>query len=611
MIKKLVCLSLTLFFALLNFAQTSLINKIEPENWWVNMKYNKISLLVYGENLNLIEKVTSKPALKINSIQKTESNNYLIVNIEVSKVQKTGKYVLEFQSPGNIIKYDFNLYSRSNKKNIHQGFSNEDVIYLITPDRFCDGDNNNNFVQGYLEGYQPDRPYGRHGGDIQGIINKLTYLKNLGVSALWINPLTENNTTFSYHGYATTDLYKIDPRFGSNELYKKLVEEAHAKGLKIIIDHVSNHISIDHPWINNAPFKSWINGAKGNHLNASHEKMIFTDPYADKHTKEAVLKGWFTNEMPDLNQEDKLLAKYLIQNTIWWIEYTGLDGIREDTYPYTNQEFLAEWAKTIIDEYPKLNIVGEVWKGNTPFLAQFQKNNKLKVKPETYMPCVTDFSLQDIFQKYLQGNTGIYSVYETLAMDFVYPDPSNLLVFFDNHDVARGALVCKENIQKLKNVILMTLTLRGIPQILYGTEIGMKGGYDHGELRQDFPGGFINSTRDAFTKEGRTDYENEIYDFIAHILKLRTENEALRIGKLVHFPPQNDVYSYLKIKNHKKLLIIINDNKNELDYNLDYVIKETGAVKELEDLLIPNNLKVKDNKNLKITGNSIYIYELK
>ena len=322
------------------------------------------------------------------------------------------------------------------------------------------------------------------------MINKLDYLKDLGITSIWSTPLTENNTFRSYHGYAATDFYKIDPRLGTNELYKKFVEEAHKHGLKIILDHVSNHFSDDHVWMKNPPTPNWTNGTKENHLNANHNKMIFTDIHADSSTIKNVERGWFVDSMPDLNQENPFVANYIIQNTIWWIEYSGLDGIREDTYPYNNQKFMARWGKVILNEYPTINIVGEVWTGETDFLAGYQKDTFLPRSFNTYLPAITDFALRDVLIGYLQERNNLYNIFNVIAKDFLYKYPNNLVTFADNHDLARVMFYAKGNLDKAKIVYTVLLTTRGIPQIFYGSEIGIVGTDDHGKLRASFPADF-------------------------------------------------------------------------------------------------------------------------
>ena len=377
--------------------------------------------------------------------------------------------------------------------------------------------------------------------------------------------MLENNMWMSYHGYAATDLYKIDPRFGSNELYKKLIDEAHKKGLKVILDHVSNHIGINHPWVNILPAKDWFNGSPDNFIPASHDKMAFLDTHGDSTIINFHQRGWFTDYMPDLNQQNTFLKKYLIQNTLWWIEYSGIDGIREDTYPYNDQNYLAEWAAAILAEYPEFNIVGEVWQGDPPIISGYQSNSPVrKLNFNSNLPAVTDFAFADAVRAYLSGEKNIYHFYKTIAQDFVYADTKNLVVFLDNHDIERAMFLADGKEEKLAVALNLLLFTRGIPVIFYGTEIGIKGGLKHGELRQPFPGGFLGDERNAFVNEGRTVKEGEIYDYLQELIKLRKEYPVLSKGKLRHIFPGSGIYLIIKELEDETALIIINAAVNDI-----------------------------------------------
>lgn len=560
-----------LFIVSLNvFSQTLQVTKIEPANWWTGMKLNKIQLMVYGKNLSHFNASFNTKNISVTSIHELENKDYGFVDIKISNSAKEGNYKLSFDQGGKKVAVDFPLLKRNNDKKIHRGFNREDVVYLIMPDRFSDGDSTNNKIAGMINEYAPNDHLGRHGGDFQGIINHLNYFVDLGVTSLWLTPVLENNKSISYHGYAATDLYKVDGRFGTNEKYKELVEKAHAAGLKIIYDHVSNHIGTNHPWVNNLPTPDWLNGTKQNHLNAWHDKMVTMDLYSVPTTHEHLTKGWFVDDMADLNQQNVYVKNYLIQNSIWWIEYAGIDGIREDTYPYADEKFLSDWAKIILNEYPNFNIVGEVWTGEVPFLAAFQKDSKLNKKINTNLPVVTDFAIQNAYSAFLNGNANLYRIYETVTKDFLYENPDNILTFADNHDIPRIMFEAKEDAAKAKLVLTHLLTARGVPQILYGTEIGMVGSREHGILRSNFPGGFYGDKANAFIKEGRTEKENDIFDYVHNLLLLRKKYSSLRIGALHHLPPQNNIYMYMKSLGDERILVIMNgDNKeNEVDTSL-------------------------------------------
>ena len=592
------------------FAQNIRIDKVEPPNWWAGMKWNKVQLMVYGKNLKNISAGFDDPAIKILKINNAESPDYSFVDIEIPSSLKPGTYKLIIRKNGYEEKINYPILKKKSEEGNFQGFNTGDVIYLITPDRFADGDTTNNRVKGTIDEYNISDPLSRHGGDIDGIIKHLDYLKNLGITALWINPLIENNTHISYHGYSATDLYKIDPRFGSNHLYNELVKDAHLKGLKIILDHVSNHVSIDHPWIKDLPFSSWINGTVEHHSMTRHDKLAFADIHRDSSTIINTTTGWFTNQMPDLNQTNPFVSNYLIQNTLWWIESTGLDGLREDTYPYSDQRYLAKWAKAILTEYPKFNIVGEVWTGVTVFLSSFQTHSYYPKKFDSNLPAVTDYATHDVYTAFLQGNGGLNSIYEDFAKDFIYADPDNLVTFLDNHDVPRAMLEAKGDVNKFKMALLMLLTTRGIPEIYYGTEIGMKGGNEDGLIREDFPGGFPGDKRNAFTAEGRTKNENEIYSYVHSLLELRREHKALSYGKLIEFPPSNEVFVYFKEKGNDKIITILNNNKAEREVEIEHYSDQLKGINNLKNLMTGEIIHITDKSSIKVEGESENIFQL-
>ena len=350
----------------------------------------------------------------------------------------------------------------------------------------------------------------------------------------------------SYHGYAATDLYKIDPRFGSNELYSQLIEKAHNLGLKIIMDHVSNHVGMYHPWVNNPPTENWFHGTMENHLNASHDKRVLIDIHIDSSLIKNMKEGWFVKEMPDLNQKNRFLKNYLIQNSLWWIESFGIDGIREDTYPYVNQDFLTNWAGVVFEEYPSFNIVGEVWIHDPVFIAPFQKNNSLVKDFDTKLPSVADFGLFEAFGRVLNRDESIFNIYQFLGKDFLYSNPNMLMTFLDNHDVMRLWDLVSGNLNKYKMALVMLFTIRGIPQIYYGTEIGLPGGNDHGLIRRDMPGGFPDDTINVFDSTGLNNKQQAIFSLLKKLIQLRKKYKAISVGNLIHFPPVNEFYYYIR-----------------------------------------------------------------
>ncbi len=547
------------------FPQNFSIDKIEPPNWWVGMRWDTVQLMVYGQNLEGLEVKSENLEFKVLNTFSPENTSYLFINIYIQPTLEPSTYTLIFSKDDRDLEIDYPIFQRELLPEEHLGFSNEDVIYLIFADRFCDGNTINNTIGDSLDEFTSADLDGRKGGDIEGIISKLDYLKQLGVTSIWITPMVENNMWMSYHGYAATDLYKIDPRFGSNDLYKLLVNEAHQRGIKIILDHVSNHIGINHHWVKNLPAKDWFNGSPEDFIPASHDKMAFIDIHGDSTIVKFNQRGWFTDYMPDLNQTNPFLKTYLIQNTLWWIEFAGIDGIREDTYPYNDQQYLSEWAEAILNEYPNFNIVGEVWQGVPAVISAYQSNSPIRKNNfDSNLPALTDFALYDAIRDYLSGEETIHKVYETLTQDIVYSDPDNLCVFFDNHDIDRAMYILDGSVDKFKIALNLILFTRGIPVIFYGTEIGIKGGPKHGELREPFPGGFIDHDRNAFTQSGRTEIENEIFDYLQELLKLRNEYPVLAKGTLRHIFPTDDAYLLVKELNNETALVFINASENDL-----------------------------------------------
>jgi glycosidase len=601
-----------LFYFPISFSQDFSINKIEPPNWWAGMKWNKVQLMVYGENLEDVSVSIPNSGINVISTHPSASNKYLFVDIQIPDDFTAGDYKIIFSKGDDILKRSYSILNREFNPEDHKGFSSEDVIYLIFTDRFCDGNPDNNNIGDSLDEFTSTDLDGRHGGDIEGIISRLDYLNDLSVTTLWMTPMLENNMWMSYHGYAATDLYKIDPRFGSNVLYKQLVKEAHKHGLKIILDHVSNHIGVNHEWIEDLPFDDWFNGTVESHIKARHDKMAFLDIHGDSTIVKFTQEGWFENYMPDLNQRNPYLNRYLIQNTLWWIEYSGLDGIREDTYPYADQKYLSEWAEAIIDEYPNFNIVGEVWKGVPSIISGYQHNSPVRKRDfDSNLPAVTDFALADAIRWYLNDEKSIYQVYETLAQDIVYNDPDNLLVFMDNHDIERAMYLADGNVNKFKIALNLLLFSRGIPVIFYGTEIGIKGGPKHGELRQPFIGGFAGDKRSAFISDGRSEQENEIYDYLSELLKLRKDNPALAKGKLKQIYSGGDVYAFIKTYFDEQFIIILNTGKKEFPIQADKIKMFLPGANKLQNLKTSEKIDINLNEKLTLDKLSAKIYKIK
>jgi len=609
-IRHLILLFLMLAVVRASAAQSPTVEKVEPPNWWVGMRWNRVQLMLYGAHLDGLSARFLEEGPEVTAVHTLPNAAYAFVDVHVPADLPPGSYTMELRSGAERTTLVYPIVARETGGPRHQGFSVDDVVYLITPDRFANGDPANDRVDGILDDFDPSQPHMRHGGDLQGIIDRLDYLQDLGVTALWLNPILENNISLSYHGYQTTDHYRIDPRFGTNADYKRLVEEAHRRGLKIIFDHVNNHIGLNHPWMRNLPAETWLNGSVADHLLGKHYKMATTDPYADPHSDDLLRTFWFVDSMPDLNQRDPFLATYRIQNTLWWIEYTGLDGIREDTYPYSDQAFLARWARAVLDEYPTFNIVGEIWDDQPAYTALFQAESRLPRAFETNLPAVMDFALAEAFRRYLRGEGTLEGIYKVIAQDFLYTDTDNLLTLFDNHDMARGLYIAGGDAAKVRQVLTMLLTTRGIPQLLYGTEIGMVGGESHVELRADFPGGFPGHRRDAFTEAGRTAAENEMFAFVQMLLRLRQAHPALRRGRLVHFPPPflseppyfSNIYKYLRMTDEEQILVVVNGNEAAQRVDLSEVAHWFSGRSRFANLMTGEPVAMDASRHISVEG---------
>ncbi len=588
------------------------VYKVEPPNWWTGMQTNSVQLMVYGENLGGSRVTSPSRHLTVTRTHNPGNPSYLFIDVTIRSTAAPGSYTLTLSNAGGSTHLTFPILKRDTSSSRHNGFDVSDIIYLIVPDRFVNGDTTNDSVAGMPDTLNRLHPYGRHGGDIRGIITSLDYLNDLGVTALWTTPLVENNTAgSSYHGYAATDLYRIDPRFGTHEEYVTLVREAHRRGLKVIMDHVNNHISIAHPWIKNLPTPDWLNGTPENHAKPFHSKVELDDIHSDSLTKLRAENGWFTHYMPDLNQRNPFVANYLTTSTLWWIESTGIDGIREDTYPYIHPAFRERWCEAILREYPRFNIVGEVWIHDPVHVAPYQRGGFFPVRKGAALPTVTDFGLFDAFMKTFADSAGrIDEVFQTLAKDFLYPDPHNLVTFLDNHDIRRIMFNVNGDAKRFKLAILALLTTRGIPQILYGTEIGMMGGPDHGRLRADFPGGFPGDVRNAFTAEGRTDLENEIFNYTKHLLKLRRTFKSLQTGRMVHFRPEKNVYVYFRMHGNERLMMILNRSTESRTVDLQPYEHHLPDVIRLRDLLTGKEYDISGRKEVTLDAMNGAVFQI-
>jgi len=590
------------------FAQkTPVIQRLEPAFWWAGMQNPRLQLLIYGANIANSQPVVTNQNVIIEQVVKVKSPNYLFIDLFFKENTKTTAFDIDFQKDNkSIAKYNYRLLARDQGSAQRKGFDNSDVMYLITPDRFVNGNSGNDNLAGLSEKINRSFEGGRHGGDIAGIINSLDYIKDLGFTAVWLNPVLENNQpTYSYHGYSITDFYKVDPRYGSNEEYAKMSQVARQKGVKLIMDMIVNHCGSEHWWMKDVPTADWIN-YDNKFVQTNHKKTATQDPYVSQVDQRQFVDGWFVETMPDLNQRNPLMAKYLIQNSIWWIEYAGLAGIRMDTYPYPDKDFMTDWTCQIMAEYPNFNIVGEEWHENPAVVAFWQRG---KQNPNGYtscLPSVMDFPLQSALWRATDPKSGEgawNAVYEMLANDFQYADPYNLVIFPDNHDMDRFYTQVGEDLDLFKLGLTYILTTRGVPQLYYGTELLLtntphRG--DHGFIRADFPGGWQGDAANAFTGAGITAQQKEASAFVKKLLTWRKSASVIHTGKLKHFIPENGVYVYFRYNDNQNVMIVLNKSNETKNLNLSRFAEAIGNSKSGKDILTDKTISL--GANLSVTG---------
>ena len=557
---------LAVFISPIKSSETYRIDHLEPPFWWAGMVENKLQLMVHGKNISDLEPEFSHPGIEINQVHRLSNPNYLFIDLFLSEEAIPGEFEIIFNKEGQPkTKYNYTLLKREPDSADRQGFSQADVIYLITPDRYANGDPGNDSSSQLKEKQNRLKKGGRHGGDIQGIIDHLDYISDMGFTQIWLNPVLENDQhTYSYHGYSTTDYYNIDARFGNNELYKVLSKEAKKRGIGLVMDLILNHIGSEHWWMKDLPTIDWINN-DGKFVRSNHIHESVHDPHLTESQRDLFTSGWFVETMPDLNQNYTFLANYLIQNSIWWIEYADLSGFRIDTYPYIDKNFLSIWSKRIATEYPRFNFVGEEWSSNPTMVSYWQKGSNRYDDYDSYIPSMMDFPLQKALVNGLLGNedwnSGIVDIFRVISNDFQYGDPYNLVVFAGNHDMKRIYSQLNEQMDLYKMAMTIINTVRGIPQIYYGTEIAMSSTGDHGALRKDFPGGWPGDKANAFTGRSLNKKELEAQNFIRKLLNWRKENIAITMGNMIHYPVENGIYVYFRSYNEALVMVIINNNK--------------------------------------------------
>ena len=587
------------------------IQRLEPPNWWIDFKNQNLQLLVKHPNIGSATPKISYHGVSLEKYHKADSPNYLFLDLDISETAKAGKFNIRFkQEDGSELIQTYELKTREKSAEDYIGFDSSDAIYLITPDRFANANSKNDEEQGLLQqGIDRTDGYARHGGDLQGITENLDYVENLGFTAIWPCPVLINDMpTGSYHGYAMTDFYKVDPRFGTLEEYKKLADELNARNMKLIMDQVANHCGLQHWWMKDLPFKDWVNYQKlyeDNKENwdwkttktSNHRRTTNQDPYASNNDNQEMTNGWFVSDMPDLNQRNPFMANYITQNSIWWIETLGLGGIRQDTYPYPDKEFMSNWASAIMTEYPNFSIVGEEWSYNPLLIAYWQEGHENYDKYDSNLKSTMDFAMQknivDALNEEESWDKGLVKMYEGLANDFAYTSPKDIMVFPDNHDMSRIFTQLKGNVINTKMALSYLLMMPRIPQIYYGTEILMDdfdNPGDHGLIRTDFPGGWSGDSINAFTGEGLSDNQKDMQSYLKKVLNYRKTSEAIHNGKTMHFAPQDGVYVLARFEDNETVVHII--NKNEEPQELDLArFKELGlAGKTLKNIINDNTV---------------------
>ena len=613
---------------------TTVIDRIEPTDWFVGMKNPSVQLMVYGKGIRDAEAVTTDyPGVTIDSLVRLDSPNYLLVYLNV-KGAEAGTMTLKFEvknEKGKVKSFTvpYVLKQREMDGKKRKGFDISDVLYMLMPDRFAQGANHNPQVKG-MRKYKEDRtqPSLRHGGDLNGIREHLDYFKELGVTALWLTPVLENDSPddergySTYHGYATTNYYRVDPRFGTNDDYRRLCDEAHQKGLKVVMDMIFNHSGFEHPWTQDMPTKDWLNlpqwlkESKGtsnptgtSFLQTSYKLTPVKDPYASKVDLKETVDGWFVPTMPDLNQRNPHVMTYLIQNSKWWIETVGIDGIRMDTYPYADAKGMARWMKELDEEYPNFNTVGETWVTEPAYTAAWQKGSKLS-KDNSYLKTVMDFAFFDRLSQAKNEETdawwnGLNRLYNSFVYDYLYVDPTHVMAFIDNHDTDRFLGNGRDSLM-LKQALALLMTVRRIPQLYYGTEIMMNGTKEvtDGNVRKDFPGGFPGDDHNAFTREGRTKQEQQMFSWLSRLLHWRQGNQVITKGTMTQFIPFNGIYVIARQYRGKTALTILNGTNKPAKMEVKRYAEVIGSTKRAKDILtdryydLSNDLQLKPRQSL-------------
>lgn len=591
------------------------LERVEPPFWWTGMKQSEVQLMMYGENIAGLDVEMSYEGVHMKRVQKTDNPNYLFVYLDITSKAKAGEFDILLTKDGETeLSYTYELKQRKKGSALREGFNSSDAMYLLFPDRFANGNPKNDSMEAYEDKLNREDDYGRHGGDLQGIIDHLDYIEEMGFTAMWLNPVLENAMPeASYHGYAITDFYKVDPRLGDNDLYLKLSKEAEKRGIKLIQDMIMNHCGSNHWWMADPPSDDWVH-YQDDYKVTNHRRVVLHDPYVAQSDKELFKKGWFVSSMPDMNQSNPLMADYLIYNSVWWIEHANLGGIRHDTHPYPGQEFMNEWTCHIMEEYPNFNIVGEEWSPDPAVLAKWQRGSNLPVDFASCLPSLMDFPIQIALSEALteeeNWDAGWIKAYEMLANDYLYPHPMDLVIFPDNHDMDRFYRQVNHDFDLWKMGMVYMATMRGIPQIQYGTELLFSNEkyHDHGQIREDFPGGWEGDEVNAFTGENLGDKEKEAQSFLKNILNWRKQSEVIHSGSLMQFAPEDGVYSYFRYSDNKAVMVIFNKNKEAYKPDMSRFKERTDGFTKGVDAISGKEYHL---NNLEVPARGVLVLDLK
>ncbi|RZJ66735.1 MAG: alpha-amlyase [Flavobacterium sp.] len=608
--KKLIFLFLTF-----SIAQAQ-IQKTEPPFWYSNMKNPELQIMFYGKNISK-HSVSVSNDVVISSVQKTENPNYLFVTIDTKNIPAS-TFTFSFKEKDKTaFTQKYELKQRRKDSELRQGFDSSDMVYLIMPDRFANGNPSNDSTPDTKEKSDRKNDHGRHGGDIAGIINNLDYIQSTGATTIWNTPLCEDNQERgTYHGYAQTDVYKIDPRYGTNDEYVKLSSELHKRNMKLVLDYVTNHWGSEHWMLKDIPTYDWLHQFPG-YAQSNYRMTTQFDPNMAEIDKKFCVDGWFVKSMPDLNQANPLVVKYLTQNAIWWIEYADLDGFRVDTYSYCDKEGIAKWTKAITDEYPHFNIVGEVWMHDQAQMAYWQKDSKIGAiqSYNSYLPSVMDFTLHDAIESAFNEpdaawDKGMIKMYDNFANDFLYPNINSILVFAENHDTQRFNHRYTD-LETYKMAMTLIATIRGIPQVYYGSEIGMAGdkGKGDGDIRRDFPGGWNGDAHSAFTASGRNETEKGYFDFTSKLFNWRKTKSVIHNGKTTQYIPENNVYVYFRYDEKETVMVVINNSNKPQTFKTARFAESIKTFTSGTDVISGKTVDLK--QDISIEPKSTFVLELK